>query len=139
MLTRAVLFIAGAAIGGVAVAGVPARLLLPLSDADETAGTETGCTAAFRAGRSDYVQLIGVELTIRTAAGLHLCRLSGRTADAVLAGQAGASCGGYRVAVRQTGRTKTYPASDSSSTPAVLTVGEGHAATTLRGDWGVAC
>lgn len=139
MLTRAVLCAACAAIGGLAFAAGPARLLLPLTDADETAGTETGCTAAFRAGRSDYVQLIGVELTIRTEAGRQLCRVSEQTADAVLTGRAGASCGGYRVIVRQTGRTKTFPASDSSSTPAVLTVSKGRTTTTLRGDWGVAC
>ena len=139
MLTRAVLFALSAAMGGLAVAAGPVRLLLPLTDADETAGTETGCTAAFRAGRSDYVQLIGVELTIRAAAGRQLCRLSQQSDDAVLTGRGGASCGGYHVFVRQTGRTKTFPASDSSSTPAVLTVSKGRTTSTLRGDWGVAC
>ena len=139
MLTRAVLFAASVAIGGLVVAAGPARLLLPLTDADESAGTETGCTAAFRAGRSDYVQLVGVELTVRTAAGRQLCRVSEQTADAVLTGREGASCGGYRVFVRQTGRTKTFPASDSSSTPAVLTVSQGRTTSIMRGDWGVAC
>ena len=139
MLTGAVLFAASAAIGGLVVAAKPARLLLPLTDTDETAGTETGCTAAFRAGRSDYVQLIGVELTIRTAAGRQLCRVPEQTAHAVLTGREGASCGGYRVFVRQTGRTKTFPANDSSSTPAVLTVSQGRTISTLRGDWGVPC
>ena len=49
------------------------------------------------------------------------------------------SCGGYRITIRQTGRTVAHEASDSASTPATLTVSGRGRPWTVRGRWGSAC
>lgn len=145
-LLRAILCAALVAAGGGAAASLRAEPvgrasspLVPLTDADETATTETGCTTTFSVGARDYLQLVGTELMLRDGRGLHRCRLTEASSQQFGNGRGGVACSGYRLGIRQTGRPTANAASDSSSTRAVLTMGQGGGGATLRGIWGVAC
>lgn len=113
--------------------------LLPLSERDLTSTRETGCTCTFDVRDRSLVQMVGNELMLRTRAGRQVCRITDAQFQ-TLAGTAGrATCGGVQMRLRRTGRTRSFPASDSSSTPASLTVTQGRTSRTLSGSWGCAC
>ncbi len=113
--------------------------LVPLSDEDEQSTQETGCTFTFTGAGHDYLQLIGSELMLRDPQGLRSCRLTEREGEDLETGKGTASCSGYRLHIRATGRSTSNAATDSSSGRAVLTVDHGGAASSMRGIWGVAC
>jgi len=115
-----------------------APLLRPLSDADQTATSESGCELAFNAGRSTLVYAVGHDFMLRTRAGRAVCRI-GDEAFSALSEGGSRSCGGVRVTIRRTGRTIGNEASDSASSPASLTVTGGGRTWTTRGYWGAAC
>lgn len=113
--------------------------LLALSNSDEEATTETGCTSTFYVGKFDYLQLVGTELMLRDPHGLHACRLTEAGTQALEAGKGSVACSEYRLQLRTVGRTATDAATDSSSTNAVLTIDRRGVVATMRGPWGVAC
>jgi hypothetical protein len=100
---------------------------------------ETGCTFTFDAGKHTLLQAIGNEVMVRTRTGLNACRISDAVFSKLVGGTSGATCGGYQLRVHQTGRIKSYEASDSAIWPATLTIGSGRAAQTLRGNAATAC
>ncbi len=110
---------------------------LPLSEEDKARSHQTGCNFVFGGVRTDYLQLIGDELMFRTGSGLHTCSIV--NADAFLDEKHVAVCDGVSLRYRRTGRTTAYPASDSSTGPARLTIRQGRASRVVRGHWGVAC
>ena len=75
---------------------------------------------------------------IRTSAGRTVCRISDAQFSR-LSGGGSMSCGGYRITIRETGRTVTHEASDSASTPATLTVSGRGRPWSVRGTMGSAC
>ncbi|WP_313537476.1 hypothetical protein [Sphingomonas sp.] len=113
--------------------------LVPLSDADEQSTQETGCTFTFAGAGHDYLQLVGSELMLRDSQGLRSCRLNATEGEELETGKGTASCSGYRLHIRATGRSTSNAATDSNSGRAVLTVDRGGAVTSMRGIWGVAC
>jgi hypothetical protein len=146
LLFRVVMFTAVLA----AAAWTPARIhaepraqararLLPLSDQDERATRETGCTSTFTVGRHDYLQLVGTELLLRDRQGLHACRFTMVATEDLETGRSTVSCAGYRLRIRSSGKATSNPASDSSSRRAALTIDRAGVATSMRGIWGVAC
>jgi hypothetical protein len=112
---------------------------LPLSESDLTSARETGCTCTFEARNRTLVQVIGNELMLRTRPGRRLCRITGAQFQALSSASGSASCAGLRMSLRPAGRTRSYPASDSVSGPAVLTARQGSTRHTLSGTWGCAC
>jgi hypothetical protein len=112
--------------------------LSPLSEADTERSHQTGCNFVFGAADKDYIQLIADELMFRTGSGLQVCHIT--NADAFMETKgAAAVCDGVSLKLRSTGRTRQYPASDSSAGPARLTIGQGRASWVMRGHWSVAC
>ena len=116
----------------------PATLLRPLSDRDQQAARGSGCQLSFNTRRSTLVYVIGNEFMIRTGAGRRVCRISDAQFSALSDGGV-QSCGGLRVAIRQTGRSVGNQASDTASAPATLTVTGRGRPWTVRGHWGTAC
>jgi hypothetical protein len=113
--------------------------LQPLSEKDMMSTRQMGCTCTFDTKSGTLVQAIGNELMVRTQAGRKVCPIS----DAQFQRMAGISgtysCGGVRMSLRQTGKTSSHMESDSSSTPASLTLGEGASRRSVSGSWGCAC
>jgi hypothetical protein len=127
-----------AGIAGMAAAAPAGAPLRPLSERDQNAAHGSGCQLSFDTGRSTLVYVIGHEFMIRTGAGRTVCRISDRQFGDLSDGGS-LSCGGYRITIRQTGRTIGNEASDSASTPAMLTVAGRGRPWTVRGHWGSAC
>ncbi|OZA90831.1 MAG: hypothetical protein B7X76_03290 [Azorhizobium sp. 39-67-5] len=111
--------------------------MVPLSEEDETSSKQSGCMFLFSVSPKDYVQLIDGELMFRTLSRLHVCHIV--NADAFMEAREAAVCDGISLKLRRTGRITHHPASDSSTGPAQLSIGQGGASRTLRGTWGVAC
>ncbi|MFG1465483.1 hypothetical protein V5F77_21605 [Xanthobacter sp. DSM 24535] len=111
--------------------------LVPLSEDDERSSQQSGCMFLFSVSPKDYVQLIDGELMFRTLSGLHVCHIA--NADAFMDARESAVCDGISLKLRRTGRITHNPASDSSTGPAQLLIGQGGVSRTLRGTWGVAC
>lgn len=133
-------FVAGsAAIGTVHFPSAGRTPLLPLSERDLNATRETGCECSFRVGRSTLVQMIGDELTIRTAAGRRACGISAEQFSALSNGRGTATCAGLRLSLRPTGPVTAHAESDSADGPAALSVGQGRNRRTQAGRWGCAC
>ena len=136
--TAAAVFVAGTS----AIIAQPGRAgaapLRALSERDLRAARGSGCQLSFDAGRSTLVYVLDREFMIRTGAGRTVCRISDAQ-FARLSGGGSQVCGGYRITVRETGRTVTNEASDSASTPATLTVTGRGRPWTVRGHWGTAC
>jgi hypothetical protein len=118
--------------------GAVAAPLRPLSERDQRAARGSGCQLSFATGRSTLVYVIEHEFMIRTRAGRTVCRISD-TQFARLSGGGSQTCGGYRITIRETGRTVAHAASDSAATPARLTVTGRGRPWTVRGTWGTAC
>jgi hypothetical protein len=135
-LTAATVFVAGtSAIVAQPSGGAPLRAL---NERDMRAAHGSGCQMTFDAGRSTLVYVIEHEYMIRTGAGRAVCRISDRQFSA-LSGGGSMSCGGYRITVRETGRSVGHMESDSASAPATLTVAGRGRPWTVRGHWGTAC
>ena len=128
--------LAGAAC--VAAAAPSAAPLRALSERDMRAARGSGCQLTFDTGRRTLVYVIEHEFMIRTGAGRTVCRINDAQFSRLSEGGS-MSCGGYRITIRETGRTVTHEASDSSSTPATLTVSGRGRPWSVRGNWGTAC
>jgi hypothetical protein len=144
LLAAGVAILSPASAWSVAKPAAPARgaatsPLRPLSEADLTSTRQMGCTCTFDRGRHTLVQAIGNELMVRTAAGRQVCRISDPQFQKLAGGSGKAACGGVQMSLRRTGRTDLSPESDSSSTPAALTVAQGGKQSQLNGSWGCAC
>lgn len=113
--------------------------LLPLSERDLTSTRETGCTCTFEARRSTFVQAIGNELMVRTRAGRRVCRISDAQFQRISGASGSYVCGGVRLGLRRTGRSRSHVASDSVTMPATLTARQGRTSRALAGTWGCAC
>ncbi|HEX8308593.1 MAG TPA: hypothetical protein VF645_09275 [Allosphingosinicella sp.] len=113
--------------------------LQPLSDADMMSTREMGCSCSFDTKSGTLVQAIGNELMVRTQAGRKVCRISDAQFQRIAGALGTYSCGGVRMSLRQTGKTTSHVESDSSSTPASLTLGEGRSQRSVSGSWGCAC
>ncbi|HEX8467885.1 MAG TPA: hypothetical protein VF620_08780 [Allosphingosinicella sp.] len=113
--------------------------LLPLSDKDMMSTRQMGCTCAFDSKSGTLIQAIGNELMVRTQAGLKVCRI-GEAQFQKLADASGVhSCGGVRMSLRRTGKVDASIESDSASSPASMTLGEGPSKRSVNGTWGCAC
>jgi hypothetical protein len=136
----------GAAAAAAALAPSPAKpaaatvvRLQPLSEEDQISTREMGCSCSFEAKQGILVQAIGKELMVRTQAGRKVCPISDAQFHR-LAGASGTySCGGLRMSLRRTGKVTSEVASDSSSSPASLTLGERRTLRSVSGTWGCAC
>ena len=132
-------------VAGSAITAQPRRAqatapLLPLSQRDLEATTQSGCECTFRTSRrTTLFRIIGDELTIRTRAGRQVCRISDEQFSAISDGQGNGSCAGIRMSVRRTGRLVVDGPSDSADGPASLTLRQGRVRRTLAGRWGCAC
>jgi hypothetical protein len=128
--------------GAKPAAKAPAASAAPLrrlSEADLTSTRQMGCTCTFDRGRDTLVQAIGIELMVRTAAGRQVCRVSDAQFQKLADGNGKAACGGVQMSFRTTGRASHSIESDSSETPAALTLSQGKSQTSLKGSWGCAC
>ena len=130
--------LAGAACVAVAAPSEPGAPLRPLSERDQRAAHGSGCQLSFDNGRNTLVYVLEHEYMIRTGAGRTVCRINDAQFSRLSEGGS-MSCGGYRITIRQTGRTVTHEASDSASTPATLTVSGRGRPWSVRGQWGSAC
>jgi hypothetical protein len=131
-------FIAGTSAITAQPGGGPAAPLRALSERDQRAAHGSGCQLSFDAGRSTLVYVIDHEFMIRTNAGRAVCRITDRQ-FARLSGGGSQVCGGYRITIRETGRSVGHMESDSASSPATLTVAGRGRPWTVRGHWGSAC
>ena len=140
IIHMSVVVVAGLMIGAACVAAAaPASApLRPLSERDMRAARGSGCELSFNTRRSTLVYVLDREYMIRTGAGRTVCPITD-TQFARLSEGGSMSCGGYRITIRETGRTVTHEASDSASTPATLTVTGRGRPWTVRGTWGTAC
>jgi hypothetical protein len=135
-VTAATVFLAGTS----AILAQPGRAapLRALSERDMRAAHGSGCQLSFDAGRSTLVYVIEHEYMIRTSAGRAVCRINDRQFSALSCGGS-MSCGGYRITIRETGRSVGHMETDSAVAPATLTVSGRGRPWTVRGQWGSAC
>lgn len=134
----AVLLVSGVALVPASSSPV-AGTLRPLSDADQSKTKETGCTFSFDAANKTLVQAVGHDFTIRTSAGLKVCRITD-AAFQKLGDGSSTTCGGYTLRFKRAGKVDANEASDSSSWTAILTIGQGkRTLQTIRGNAGTAC
>jgi hypothetical protein len=134
----AAVFVAGTSAIVAQPGGTGAAPLRALGERDMRAARGSGCQMTFDAGRSTLVYVIGNEFMIRTRAGRTVCRISDRQFSALSDGGSQV-CGGYRITIRETGRSVPHMQSDSTSARATLTVAGRGRPWTVRGDWGTAC
>ncbi|HEX8239088.1 MAG TPA: hypothetical protein VF574_05040 [Allosphingosinicella sp.] len=113
--------------------------LQPLSEADLMSTRQTGCSCSFDAKQGTLLNVIGNEMMVRTQAGRKVCRISEAEYQRIAGGSGRYSCGGVGISLRLTGKTSSHMESDSSSTPASLTLGEGATRRSVSGSWGCAC
>jgi len=142
----ALTLIVGVAAAAAAPAPQPAKpaaaavvRLQPLTEADLMSTRQMGCSCSFDAKQGTLVNVIGNEVMVRTQAGRKVCRISEAQFQRISGGSATFSCGGVGMTLRLTGKTSTHIESDSSSTPASLTLGEGATRRSVSGSWGCAC
>jgi hypothetical protein len=138
--------IVGAAAAAAALAPPPAKpaapavvRLQPLSEADLMSTTQMGCSCSFDSKQGTLVNAQGNAMMVRTQAGRKVCRISDAQFQRIAAGSGTYSCGGVGMSLRLTGKISTHQESDSSSTPASLTLGAGAARRSVSGSWGCAC
>jgi hypothetical protein len=139
--------VVGAAAAAAALAPQPAKpaagaaivRLQPLSEKDMMSTKQMGCSCMFDTKSGTLVQAIGKELMVRTQAGRKVCPISDSQFQRLSGGSGTYSCGGVKMSLRLTGKTSSHIESDSSSTPASLTLGEGAARRSVSGSWGCAC
>ena len=136
--SAAAVFVAGTSAIVAQPGGTSGAPLRALSERDMRAAHGSGCQLSFDAGRSTLIYVIEHEFMIRTAAGRTVCRINDRQFSA-LSGGSSLSCGGYRITVRETGRSVGHMESDSAVAPATLTVTGRGRPWTVRGHWGSAC
>ena len=137
----------GAAAGALAPAPQPARpasapavvRLQPLSDKDMMSTRQMGCSCSFDTKSGTLIQAIGNELMVRTQAGLKVCKISDAQFQKIADASGVHSCGGVRMSVKRTGKVESSIESDSASSPASLTLGEGPSRRSVSGTWGCAC
>lgn len=121
-------------------AAAPAIVRLqPLSETDLTSTRQMGCSCSFDSKSGTLVNAIGNELMVRTQAGRKVCRISDAQFQRIAGGSGAYSCGGVGMSLRLTGKTSSHIESDSSSTPASLTLGAGATRRSVSGSWGCAC
>lgn len=113
--------------------------LQPLSEADLMSTREMGCACSFDAKQGTLVYAIGNEMMVRTQAGRKVCRISEAQFQRIAGGSGTYTCGGVGMSLRLTGKTDSHIESDSSSTPASLTLGAGASRRSVSGSWGCAC
>ncbi|HEY0115334.1 MAG TPA: hypothetical protein VGB54_06400 [Allosphingosinicella sp.] len=113
--------------------------LLPLSERDLTSTRQMGCTCTFEARNRSLVQAIGNELMVRTRAGRQVCRISDSQFQRMSGASGTYACGGVRLSLRRTGRSRSHMASDSVTMPATLSARQGRTNRSLAGTWGCAC
>jgi hypothetical protein len=133
---------AGAALAPPAAKPAPAAAtvrLLPLSDKDMMSTRQMGCTCTFDTKSGTLIQAIGNELMVRTQAGLKVCKISDAQFQKLADASGVHSCGGVRMSLKRTGKVDTSIESDSASSPASLTLGEGAFRRSVSGTWGCAC
>ncbi len=138
--------IVGAAAAAAALAPQPAKpaaaaiaRLQPLSEADLMSTRQMGCACTFDAKQGSLVYVIGNEMMVRTQSGRKVCRISQAQFERISGGTGTYTCGGVGMSLRLTGKTSSHIESDSSSTPASLTLGAGAARRSVGGSWGCAC
>jgi hypothetical protein len=139
--------IVGAAAAAAALAPPPAKpaaaaavvRLQPLSEEDLMSTRQMGCACTFDAKQGSLIYTIGNELMVRTQAGRKVCRISDAQFQRIAGGSGTYSCGGVGMSLRLTGKTSSHVESDSSSTPASLTLGAGATRRSVSGEWGCAC
>lgn len=147
VLPASLALIVGAAAAAAALAPQPAKpaaapaivRLQPLSENDLTSTRQMGCSCSFDTKSGTLVMAIGNELMVRTQAGRQVCRISDAQFQRIAGGSGAYSCGGVGMSLRRTGKTTSHVESDSSSTPASLTLGAGRARRSVSGSWGCAC
>jgi hypothetical protein len=113
--------------------------LQPLSEKDMMSTKQMGCSCMFDTKSGTLVQAIGKELMVRTQSGRKVCPISDSQFQRIAGGSGAYSCGGVKMSLRMTGKTSSHIESDSSSTPASLTLGEGASRRSVSGSWGCAC
>ena len=138
--------IVGAAAAAAAFAPPPAKpaaaavvRLQPLSEPDLMSSRQMGCACSFDAKQGTLIYAIGNEMMVRTQAGRKVCRISQAQFDRISGGSGSFTCGGVGMSLRLTGKTDSHIESDSSSTPASLTLGAGASRRSVSGSWGCAC
>ena len=120
-------------------AGPAVVRLQPLSEADLMSSREMGCSCSFDAKQGTLVNVQGNAMMVRTQAGLKVCRISDAQFQRIAGGSGTYSCGGVGMSLRLTGKTDSDIESDSSSTPASLTLGASATRRSVGGSWGCAC
>jgi hypothetical protein len=145
-MPAALTLIVGAAAAAAALAQQPAKpaaaaivRLQPLSEKDMMSTKQMGCSCFFDSKSGTLVQAIGKELMVRTQAGRKVCPISDAQFQRIAGGSGAYSCGGVKMSLRQTGKTESHIESDSSTTPASLTLGDGASRRSVSGTWGCAC
>jgi hypothetical protein len=147
VMPAALALIVGAAAAAAALAPPAAKpaaapavaRLQPLSGADLMSTREMGCSCSFDAKQGTLVNAQGNSMMVRTQAGRKVCRISDAQFQRIAAGSGTYTCGGVGMSLRLTGKISTHQESDSSSTPASLTLGAGAARRSVSGFWGCAC
>ncbi len=147
VLPASLALVVGAAAAAAALAPVPAKpvaapavaRLQPLSEADLMSTRQMGCACTFDAKQGSLVYVIGNEMMVRTQAGRKVCRISEAQFQRISGGTGTYTCGGVGMSLRKTGKTDSHIESDSSSTPASLTLGAGASRRSVGGSWGCAC
>lgn len=117
----------------------PTAPLVTLSERDLTSTRQTGCTCSFDSGNRTLVQAIGNELMVRTRAGRQVCRLTDARFQQISGATGTYRCGGVSMTLRRTGQIDLSPETDSSSSPASLSLSQGKTNRRLNGTWGCAC
>ena len=120
-------------------AATPALPLRPLTEEDLTSTTQMGCTCTFDGGNGTYLQAIGNELMVRTAAGRQVCPITDAQFQSLGKPDGDLACSGVRLSVRERGPKALHPESDSADGPATLSAVQGGASGTLEGSFGCAC
>ena len=142
-----VTLLVGAVAAAAALAPQPAKpaaapaivRLQPLSEKDLMSTTQMGCSCSFDTRSGTLVNTIGKEMMVRTQAGRKVCPISDAQFQRIAGGSGTYSCGGVRMSLRLTGKTESHIESDSSTTPASLTLGAGATRRSVSGTWGCAC
>lgn len=113
--------------------------LLPLSDADTSRISESGCNFAFDSARKTYVFAINHKMVVRTPNGVSMCNLPFAQMDRFSEAKGSVTCGGRKLTLRRTGKGSANSEADSVSFPATLTVTGAGAPQVIRGAAGTAC
>ena len=123
----------------IADARPPQSALRGLSEQDMATSGESGCQITFTHGNNTLIFMIGHDILMRGAQGLQTCSVTDQQFGDFGSPTAAVSCGGRSLRVRRTGRIVSHEESDSSESPAMLTITQGHRRQTIRGVLGAAC